>query len=88
MSMRLATVRSNMKSSSTYEIDTKNCTDSRIAKCKQAISRLSQLTLKKVDDKAIAIIISFAQFAAVDADVDVNDLVKVDKSILILVMKT
>jgi hypothetical protein len=57
------------------------------AKCQQALMRLSQLSLNRVDDKALAIIInslvvSIAQFAALEANISSAECNKVDRAIL------
>ena len=56
------------------------------SKCEQALARLRELSLKNVDDKALAVIInslviSIAQFAALEANISISDCTKVDKAI-------
>jgi hypothetical protein len=57
------------------------------AKCQQALMRISQMSLNKVDDKALSIIInslvvSIAQFAALEANITSAECGKVDRAIL------
>ena len=57
------------------------------AKCQQALMRITQLSLRKVDGKALAIIInslvvSIAQFAALEANTTSAECGKVDRAIL------
>ena len=71
----------------TYRTDRPDYTETGIRKCNQAIARLSRLNFRSIDDKAIAIIIntfitSYAQFAALEADVKIADLNKVDRAII------
>ena len=76
-----------------YRTDRPNSTATGIAKCNQALARLSQLNLRNIDDKAMAtiinsFIISFAQFAALESDATTTQLNKVDRAILNKVRKT
>ena len=57
------------------------------AKCQQALARISQMSLTKMDDKALAIIInslvvSIAQFAALETDINNAECGKIDRAIL------
>ena len=71
----------------TYRTDKPDYTETGIRKCNQALARLSRMNFRSIDDKAIAIIIntfiiSFAQFAALEADMEVTDLNNVDRAII------
>ena len=76
----------------TYRTDKPDYTQTGILKCNQALARLSRMNFRSIDDKAIAIIIntfiiSYAQFAALEADVEVSDLNRVDRAIINKVRK-
>ena len=71
----------------TYRTDRPDYTETGIIKCNQALARLARLNFSSIDDKAIAIIIntfiiSYVQFAALEADLETSDLNKVDRAII------
>ena len=75
-----------------YRTDKLDYSETGIRKCDQAIARLARMNFRSIDDKAISIIIntfiiSYAQFAALEADVDTADLNRVDRAIINKVRK-
>lgn len=71
----------------TYRTDRPDYTETGVRKCNQALARLARLNFRSIDDKAIAIIIntfivSYVQFAALEADVETSHLNNVDRAII------
>ena len=57
------------------------------SKCEQVLGRLRELSLKNIDDKSLAIIInslvvSLAQFAALEANLSISNCTRLDKAIV------
>ena len=56
-------------------------------KCKKALAKLNQMYLRGVDDKTLSIIVnmfivSFAQYAVLESNIESSDLIKLDRAII------
>ena len=60
-------------------------------KCTKALAKLNQMYLRGVDDKTLSIIVnmfivSFAQYAVLESNIEATDLIKLDRAIINKVM--